>query len=381
MRFVSYSQNFEDVMLYRTLKNVQKGFYIDVGANDPTIDSVTRAFYDSGWSGINIDPSLKAYERLCAVRARDTNLNIAVGEVNGELIFYDVAVSGWSTLDKIVAERHKKDGIDVKERAVDVKRLIDICEQYVNSEIHFLKVDVEGAEELVFKGMKFDKFRPWIIVVEATQPNSQIVSFAKWEPMILEAGYVFVYFDGLNRFYVSNEHSELKKNFDLPPNVFDDFVLNTVFELEQKVSDALELAETIRREAAVEIHEAKTSAHEAHLILQSILTSRAWKITAPLRFATKVARKLKNGGLGFLKHEIKNRIIQLLNNKQLKLFIKKIVSNIPFVEERARALYRRLKLDGQNTPMETTKKIVRLSKDEIKIKNRLEKILTQKTKE
>jgi len=32
MTFISYAQNFEDVMLYRTLKHIEKGFYIDVGA-------------------------------------------------------------------------------------------------------------------------------------------------------------------------------------------------------------------------------------------------------------------------------------------------------------------------------------------------------------
>jgi len=47
--FISYAQNHEDVLLYRALKGVGKGFYIDVGANDPEEDSVTKAFYDRGW--------------------------------------------------------------------------------------------------------------------------------------------------------------------------------------------------------------------------------------------------------------------------------------------------------------------------------------------
>ena len=43
MKFVSYEQNFEDVMLWRALKHVENGFYIDVGANDPTTESVTKS--------------------------------------------------------------------------------------------------------------------------------------------------------------------------------------------------------------------------------------------------------------------------------------------------------------------------------------------------
>ncbi|HZF37393.1 MAG TPA: FkbM family methyltransferase, partial [Blastocatellia bacterium] len=46
MSFISYAQNFEDVMLWRALKHIDRGFYIDVGANDPDLDSVTKAFYE-----------------------------------------------------------------------------------------------------------------------------------------------------------------------------------------------------------------------------------------------------------------------------------------------------------------------------------------------
>ena len=44
MTFVSYAQNMEDVMLWRALKDVDQGFYVDVGANDPNVHSVTKAF-------------------------------------------------------------------------------------------------------------------------------------------------------------------------------------------------------------------------------------------------------------------------------------------------------------------------------------------------
>ena len=54
MTFVSYAQNFEDVMLHRALNHVVRGFYIDVGAADPEALSVTKAFYDNGWHGINV---------------------------------------------------------------------------------------------------------------------------------------------------------------------------------------------------------------------------------------------------------------------------------------------------------------------------------------
>ena len=42
----------------------------------------------------------------------------------------------------------------------------------------------------------------------------------------MELGYEFCYFDGLNRFYVSVEHPELRNSFGPGPNFFDDFALS-----------------------------------------------------------------------------------------------------------------------------------------------------------
>ena len=73
MTFVSYAQNFEDVMLWRALKHVEFGFYVDVGANDPEVDSVTKLFYDNGWRGVNVEPVTQWYEKLHRERSRDVN--------------------------------------------------------------------------------------------------------------------------------------------------------------------------------------------------------------------------------------------------------------------------------------------------------------------
>lgn len=44
MRLESYAQELEDLILYSVLRDVEHGFYIDVGANDPTDISVTKFF-------------------------------------------------------------------------------------------------------------------------------------------------------------------------------------------------------------------------------------------------------------------------------------------------------------------------------------------------
>ncbi len=61
--FISYAQNREDVVLQRALSGVQRGRYVDVGANDPTEDSVSKAFYEAGWRGITVEPVHEFAER------------------------------------------------------------------------------------------------------------------------------------------------------------------------------------------------------------------------------------------------------------------------------------------------------------------------------
>lgn len=225
MTFVSFAQNFEDVMLWRALKHVRHGFYIDVGAFDPDFDSVTHAFYAAGWSGINIEPTRLGHDRLARHRPRDINLDVAIGEAEGVADFYDILETGLSTLDAEQARLHGQAGFAMRREEVRVTTLAAVCQLHAPQSIHFLKLDCEGSERAALSGADFTRHRPWIVVVEATRPNTQEVSHQEWEPLLLDAGYSFVWFDGLNRFYVAAEHlAALAPSFTAPPNVFDGFV-------------------------------------------------------------------------------------------------------------------------------------------------------------
>ena len=92
--------------------------------------------------------------------------------------------------------------------------------------IHWLKIDVEGMEADVLVGWGMHPARPWIVVIEATEPSSQTPNWSVWEPLVLGMDYEFFYFDGLNRFYISAEHRELMPLFAAPPNIFDGFRKN-----------------------------------------------------------------------------------------------------------------------------------------------------------
>src|SRR5690242_9441638 len=84
-----------------------------------------------------------------------------------------------------------------------------------------LKLDVEGSEADILNGTSFERTRARILVIEATKPDSQQETRETWERGLLMRGYIHVWFDGLNRFYLREEDHWRRRFFKTPPNVFD----------------------------------------------------------------------------------------------------------------------------------------------------------------
>jgi FkbM family methyltransferase len=227
MSFISYaSNNLEDVMLYRALKHVKRGFYIDIGAGHPIDGSITKAFYDRGWRGINIEPVTEFFELLQQHRPEDINLNLAVGNHQGEVIFYEVVnIAGLSTTNKTYAGRHAEAGYKIRTHAILCTTLDSVCSENNVGTVHILKIDIEGGEKALLEGFAFATVRPWVVVIESVEPNTTIDVSHEWEPLILGRNYKFVYSDGVNRFYLAVEHSGLQSNFCYPPNGFDNYII------------------------------------------------------------------------------------------------------------------------------------------------------------
>ncbi len=225
--FISYAQSFEDVILWRALKHVEKGFYIDIGAQDPIFDSVSYGFYEKGWRGVHVEPNIFYASKIKALRLDEEVLQFAIATEEKSISFFEIPETGLSTGNASIALEHQKNGFKVKEVIVDTLRLDSLLHPYANKDIHWMKIDVEGMESEVLKSWSDSPIRPWIVVVESTLPLTQIETFNDWEELLICKGYVYVYFDGLNRFYVSNNHTELKAAFRYPPCIFDDFVLSS----------------------------------------------------------------------------------------------------------------------------------------------------------
>ena len=277
-------------------------------------------FYEHGWQGINVEPLKQHIEELNLERLRDTNLAVAAGEAEGELELWDFGVRGWGSLDESVVKMHGESGHNAIAHKVPVMTLAQICSAHATGAIHFLKVDVEGFEYSVLKGMDFFRYRPWIVVVESTRPNSPIENYSEWEGLLTGANYEFVYADGLNRFYLASEQKALASAFKYPPNVFDDFTPVRLAELIDvvdkqaielgKIGPALQVmseqlaaeSELLAAERALLAAERALLAAEnvrveqLNLILDSMSSSLSWRLTQPLRWSNNQLKLLRQHG-------------------------------------------------------------------------------------
>ncbi len=278
-------------MLWRALSGVRRGLYVDVGAHNPVDLSTTKAFYDRGWSGINIEPSPDHFRALCEQRRRDINLQYAVGDHDGVVTFHDFIGTGLSTTDSAVADIHRKADRDAKTLEVPMRTLRSILADHPLPEVHFFKVDVEGGEEAVLRGVDFDAFRPWIVLLEATKPLSNERCDGPLQVILETAGYTFAFFDGINSFFVAREHAELLPHFDRPVSPLDGHVHHSSVASAARIASLEAEVLDVRREVLdlqLAHQELQAEAEWLHATVRGIHRSISWKLTGPLRRANRL---------------------------------------------------------------------------------------------
>lgn len=199
---VTYAQNREDLYLWALLGHRPQGIYVDVGCNHERLHSVTRLFYERGWSGLNVDAN-PAFGAEYARRARDTFVAAGVAAEPGELTLriYDRG-DGLSTFDEYTKGEHEAAGLKYRELSVPVRTLTQLLDEAAIRCVDFLKVDVEGMEPEVLRGLDFARFRPAVIVIEAARLDDCV-------DLLGPLDYRIEFFDGLNTYFVDDAANDI----------------------------------------------------------------------------------------------------------------------------------------------------------------------------
>ena len=121
--------------------------------------------------------------------------------------------------------------------AVDVLPLSKVTDRYAPGQIGILSIDVEGTQRSVIVSAEWYAFRPRVIVVEAIAPLTNEPTWFAWEGLLLEAGYCFALFDGINRFYYHAEEPELRHALCVPANALDDYCPKRFLEVQEILSE------------------------------------------------------------------------------------------------------------------------------------------------
>ena len=178
----------------------RKGFYVDVGANDPVHDSQSFHLEELGWDGLMVEPEPECAARLRA-RRRGTVIECACSgpEHAGQRL--PLKVAGPGAVHSTLEDSPVALGAAVSSTTwVRVDTLDNIlARERVEPPVQLLSIDVEGHELAVLSGFTFSRWRPELVLLE-----DHVQDLSKHRTM-LQQGYQIVRRTGFNSWYLPRE--------------------------------------------------------------------------------------------------------------------------------------------------------------------------------
>jgi FkbM family methyltransferase len=189
-----YSQIGQDKWVLETVfPGVKDGFFLDIGSADGTVLSNTKALEERGWRGICIDPFPKNMQgRSCEM------LKEVVFSESGKRVTFQASGDIGGVADTL----GKWKGQAMGARSVELLTvtLAEILDRFkAPSFIHFVSLDIEGAELEALKGFPFDRYRIGALAVEH---NEEEPKRSEIEALMTRRGYRKVHSWYQDDFYV-----------------------------------------------------------------------------------------------------------------------------------------------------------------------------------
>jgi FkbM family methyltransferase len=193
-------------MISVLLKDVRPGIYLDIGSNDPVIESNTFLLYLHGWKGICVDLNDTLIKKAKLIRKRDINIVAAVSDSATEIEMFKFADDCFSTIDANAARRSELASSVVSKTSLTTTTIDRILSKVPEEFKHvdLLSIDVEGVDVKVLKSIDYRIIRPKVIIIEdwdfaySTLSENEIVRFLR------EKGYVFYSYFALNLIFLES---------------------------------------------------------------------------------------------------------------------------------------------------------------------------------
>lgn len=151
---MKYSQNNEEHYILEYFKD-QTGVFVDIGAYDVFRFSNTRALYERGWMGVLVEPAPKNYKAIDEHYKDDNRiavLNIAVGDPEGKITFYESNGDAVGTTDREHMEKWGAAGVEYSEIEVEQMGVENFFNQY-GGLTDFLSIDTESTNIQLFRAI------------------------------------------------------------------------------------------------------------------------------------------------------------------------------------------------------------------------------------
>ena len=184
-----YSQYKQDQYIYENFfKNKKDGFFVDIGASDPTNASNTMFFEEIGWSGILVEPNKKDFENLLKIRKTPAE-NVAIYDKIGTFKFllcggYIKVLSGLlheqhpQHLQRIVNEFFNYgDSMEIID--IQTTTLLQLLKKYNKNSVDYLSLDTEGSEYSILNNIDFESVYIKCISVENNYNDGKIDNLLK----------------------------------------------------------------------------------------------------------------------------------------------------------------------------------------------------------
>ena len=205
--------------LLRAFGEQADGFYIDIGAGHPVYDNVSFAFYLRGWRGITVEPNPWLAQLSEAVRPRDIRVQSLVGETAGRSDL--LSRRGFSRLlddgrrPRTQRPERIRQGVARDDRCRS-RRCARCASNTRRPPSTSSRSTSRAPSATCCSAATGSGSGPKIVVLEALAPITMAPAWEAWEPLLLDNGYRFAFFDSLNRYYVADEHAALAERLAAP---------------------------------------------------------------------------------------------------------------------------------------------------------------------